>query len=203
MRPLGVTLALLFAVASTARGDVLLGTLPMGFGGGGSAIPVSSIKTISFEFGYSIELNGAICAVHRVGCEGMPTANAQTGMTYAFTAANAQWFPEIATRLTNGTSEGLCFINRFIDAAGVMKFAGGGGGEPESQAFGTATDLTGNTITRITLTLESFNLEDPESFCGGPGVLCYKADMIWRVYGNPPGTPAVSTSLGRVKSFYR
>lgn len=175
----------------------------MGFGGGGSAIPASSIKSIAFECGYSIELNGAICAVHRVGCEGMPTGDAQTGATYTFTAANAQWFPEIAARLTNGASEGLCFINRFFDAAGAMKFAGGSGGTPEHQAFGTATDLTGNTITRITLTLDDFKLIDPDSYCGGPGVLCYKADMVWRVYGNPVGTPVAPTSWGRVKSFYR
>jgi hypothetical protein len=203
IRPLGVAFALVLACASTAHADVLLGAIPMGFGGGGGGIPASSIKRIAFEFGYSIELHGAICAVHRVGCEGMPTGDAQPGTTYEFTAVNSQWFPEIAGRLTNGTSEGLAFINRFFDEAGAMKFAGGGGGLPETQAFGTATDLTGNTITRITLTLEDFKLVDPESFCGGPGQLCYKADMIWSVYGNPTGTLAAPTSWGRVKSLYR
>jgi hypothetical protein len=195
--------ALMLVAAPAAGADVLLGTIAIGSGGGGGGVQASSIQKITFEFGYSIELNGAICAVHRVGCEGMPTAAVQAGATYTFTAANTQWFTEIAGRLTNGTSEGMSFIERFFDGTGATKFAAGSGGAPESQTFGTATDLVGNTITRITLTLDDWKLVDPDSFCGGPGQLCYKADMVWRIYGNPVGTPAATTSWGQVKSFYR
>src|SRR5690349_25003260 len=94
---------LLLACATASRADVLLGTIPIGLGGGDGGVPVASIDRIAFEFGYSIELQGAICAVHRVGCEGMPVAAAQSGATYTFTSAHSQWFPEIATRLANGT----------------------------------------------------------------------------------------------------
>lgn len=203
IRHFGAIFALLIAFAPSVRADVLLGEIPLGIGGGGDGVLTSSIQSIAFEFGYSSEIFGGICVVHRVGCEGMPIGDAQTGMTYSFTTANTQWFPEIAARLTNGTSEGMGFVNRLFDAAGTMVHGGGIGGVAEQEAFGTATDLTGNTITRITLTLEDFKLIDPDSFCGPPGVLCYKSDMVWRVYGTPNGTPAALTTWGRVKSSYR
>jgi hypothetical protein len=151
-----LVLLTLACTIAPSRADVLLGEIPTGMGGGGGGVTASSIKRVAFEFGYSIELNGAVCLVHRVGCEGMPIENAQTGAVYTFTAAKHAMVSEIAARLTNGTSEGLAFVNRFFDATGAMKSAGGNGGAPESQVFGTATDLTGNTITRITLTLDYF-----------------------------------------------
>jgi len=84
-----------------------------------------------------------------------------------------------------------------------VKFSNGSGATPESQAFGTATDLTGYTISAITLELSSFRIGD-NTLCGGqPGGMCYQSDLIWRVYGFPNVTPALPTSWGHVKSQYR
>ena len=202
-RALPLCAVLLLAAPAVTQADVLLGEIPMGLGGGGGGVVASSITKISFEFGYSTDLLSGVCVVHRVGCEPVLASDPHTGSVYTFTSANSQWFNEIAGRLTNGTSEGLAFVNRFYDSSGAVKFANGSGGSPEKQVFGTASDLVGNTITRITLTLDHYVLVDPNSVCGAPGVLCYQADTVWRVYGTPVGTPTSPTSWGAMKSRYR
>ena len=195
-RPLLLSAFLVLVSCSMSQADTLLATYSVIGGGGGNGFLASDVARVSFEFGNSIELNTAACVEHRVGCEGVPISEAFRGAGYTFRSTNSQWFNEVAGRLTNGIDDPLYFMVKFYDANGVARVASGQGGGPDP-------NCSGYRITSIQLQLTNFKLIDPNLFCGGPGILCARADMTWSVYGIPLATPALPASWGAVKSLDR
>ena len=195
--------ALLCALTSPALGDDLLGTVHRVYGGGSDAA-YTSVRTIAFEFGYDISTEGPPCVRQRVGCEPIPIAQASSGAEFTFTPGVSQHFGDIAAALTNGVNEQVWYVDRLFGPRGDVIAGVGAGGATESATFQVPTDLIGNTITSIRLTLNQFAL-GPNSMCGGgsSGGLCWQVDATWRFYGTPGPTPARPSSWGALKSFYR
>jgi len=198
-----LTCALLCALASRALGDDLLGSVHRVYGGGSDAA-YTSVRSITFEFGYDISTEGPPCTRQRVGCEPIPIAQAVSGAVFTFTPGASQHFGDIAAALTNGVNEQVWYVDRLFGPRGDVIAGIGVGGGTESATFHVATDLTGYTITSIQLTLNQFAL-GPNSMCGGGGLggLCWQVDATWRFYGVPGSTPALRPSWGALKSFYR
>ena len=71
----------------------------------------------------------------------------------------------------------------------------------ESQQFHVPTDFVGNTITSITLTVNSFSLGGSGG-SGAPGV-SWSYNFAWKIYGTPAAVPAQARSWGTLKSLYR
>jgi hypothetical protein len=140
----------------------------------------------------------------RVGCEPIPIAQAVSGAAFTFTPGVSQHFGDIAAALTNGVNEQVWFVDRLFGPRGDVLAGIGATTGTESATFHVATDLVGNTITSIQLTLNQFAL-GPNSMCGGGGTggLCWQVDATWRFYGTPVSTPARPASWGAVKSIYR
>jgi len=198
-----LSVALLCALATPALGDDLLATVHR-VNGYGSDADWTSVRTITFEFGYDISTEGPPCTRLRVGCEPIPIAQAVNGAVFTFTPGVSQHFDYVSAALTNGVNEQVWFVDRMFGPRGDVIAGGGSSAGTESLMLGLPTDLTGNTITSIQLTLNQFTL-GPNSMCGGgaTGGLCCQVDSTWRFYGTQASTPTRPASWGALKSIYR
>ena len=200
MQRAAIVIALTATMAPAALGSTLITRIQDSHGTGSNTLAYTSIRAVSYELGYTAELNGDACTSIRIGCTPIPLTALLPGATFDFVPGSPNFVP-VATSLANGVNEQIWSIARMFGSSNAFLGAAAGSGNMESTWLDGSPDLFGWTIDRIRLSIVTVSLGP--FCCANGGGFQFDSTDVWEVYGTPVATPTRSDTWGRVKIRYR